>query len=84
VPVIAHMVATNLGARVIGLAMGLIFAGHWVGAAIGSFLGGQIYAAMARYDWVWLIALGLAVLAGFLSLGVPEPRGGGRPVAQPA
>lgn len=73
-PVIANLVVTNVGVRVIGLAMGLIFAGHWLGAAIGSFLGGQIYAAMARYDWVWLIALGLAVLAGLLTLGVPESR----------
>lgn len=73
-PVIANLVATNVGVRVIGLAMGLIFAGHWLGAAIGSFLGGQIYAAMARYDWVWIIALGLAVLAGLLTLGVPESR----------
>lgn len=73
-PVIANLVATNVGVRVIGLALGLIFAGHWLGAAIGSFLGGQIYAAMARYDWVWIIALGLAVLAGLLTLGVPESR----------
>lgn len=83
VPVIANIVATHLGVRVIGTAMGMIFAGHWVGAAIGSFLGGQIYAAMARYDWLWLIAFGLAVLAGALSLCVPETRGG-RPAPQPA
>jgi MFS family permease len=40
VPVTASLVASHLGLRVMGLAMGLISAGHSIGAAAGAFLGG--------------------------------------------
>ena len=71
-PPIASIVASHIGIRFVGLAMGLIFAGHWLGAALGAWLGGVFYGAFARYDEVWIAALLLALLAGFLSLCIPE------------
>ena len=30
--------------------MGLIFGGHWLGAAVGAYLGGAFYSLWARYE----------------------------------
>ena len=73
-PVIAHIIASRMGVGVIGLAMGLIFGGHWLGAAIGAYLGGAFYTLWARYDELWVVAALAVALAGCLSLFVPEDR----------
>ena len=73
-PVIANIVATHVGVRIMGLTMGLIFGGHSLGAAAGAFLGGYLFDLMATYDWVWIISLLLAFAAAFLSILIPETR----------
>ncbi len=72
IPVTASLAASHLGVRVMGLAMGLISAGHAVGGAAGAFLGGWLFDHFARYDWVWIAAVGLAGLAGLLALTLRE------------
>jgi len=72
VPVTASLVASHLGLRVMGLAMGIISAGHAAGGALGAYLGGVLFDLMARYDGLWLLALGLAVVAGLAALGIRE------------
>lgn len=74
IPVTASLAASHLGVRVMGLAMGLISAGHAVGGAAGAFLGGWLFDQFARYDWVWIAAVGLAALAGLLALTLRERR----------
>jgi len=64
IPVTASLVASHLGLRVMGLAMGLISAGHSIGAAAGAFLGGYLFDLSAHYDWVWASSVLLAVAAG--------------------
>ena len=70
VPVTASLVASHVGIRIMGLAMGLISAGHALGGAMGAFAGGYIFTATANYDLVWTgsiwLAVGAAVLALFL------------------
>lgn len=66
VPVTASLVASHIGLRVMGLAFGLISAGHQFGGALGAWLGGVLFDVYARYDWVWWSSLWLAVLAGIL------------------
>lgn len=66
VPVTASLVASHIGVRVMGLAFGLITAGHQLGGALGAYLGGVLFDLYARYDWVWWSSLWLAVLAGLL------------------
>jgi MFS family permease len=66
VPVTASLVASHIGMRVMGLAFGLISAGHQVGAALGAFFGGVLYDLYAQYDWVWQSSMWLAVFAGVL------------------
>lgn len=66
VPVTASLVASHLGLRVMGLSMGLISAGHSIGAAAGAFMGGYLFDLTMKYDWVWLSSLSLAVGAGIM------------------
>jgi predicted MFS family arabinose efflux permease len=74
VPPTAGLVASHLGIQTMGLTMGILFAGHSVGGAIGALLAGAIYDLSARYDWVWIIALALALVAAVLAWCVPEKR----------
>jgi MFS family permease len=74
VPPTASLVASHLGVRTMGFSMGLLFAGHSVGGALGALTGGSLYDLYARYDWVWLIALMLAVVASILAWSIPERR----------
>ncbi len=72
VPVTASLVASHIGVRVMGLAFGMISAGHQIGAAAGAYFGGVLFDIYARYDWVWWSSLWLAVLAGALVLMLRE------------
>ena len=72
VPVTASLVASHIGVRVMGLAFGMISAGHQIGAAAGAYFGGVLFDIYARYDWVWWSSLWLAVLAGALVLLLRE------------
>ncbi len=77
VPVTASLVASHVGIKMMGLAMGLISAGHAIGGAMGAFLGGYIFTATATYDLVWLGSIWLAVVAGLLVLFIkaqPSPK----------
>ncbi|MEX2649539.1 MAG: MFS transporter, partial [Alphaproteobacteria bacterium] len=75
VPVTASLVASHLGLRVMGLAMGILSAGHALGAALGAFLAGWLYDLFAQYLWVWAASLVLAMGAGFISFTIRERRG---------
>jgi MFS family permease len=74
VPLNAGLVADHLGLSTMGLTMGLMFAGHSIGGALGSFFGGAAYDFAASYDGVWLAGLGLAFVAAVLAWFVPESR----------
>jgi MFS family permease len=72
VPVTASLVASHLGLRVMGLSMGLISAGHSIGAAAGAFLGGYLFDLTMQYDWVWISSLALAIGAGLMVFALRE------------
>ena len=76
-PVVANIVGTHMGLRIMGLTMGLLFSLHSVGGALGSFAGGRVFDLFAQYDWMWLASFGLALLAAFLSILVHEPNRSG-------
>lgn len=80
VPVTVSLAASHLGVHVLGLAMGLIAAGHNVGGAAGAFLGGYLFDLYARYDWVWISSVWLAALAGAMVFFVRERLPGGTPL----
>ena len=68
VPVTASLVASHIGKSVMGLAFGLISAGHQIGASIGAYFGGLLYDLYMQYDWVWVSSIWLAILAGGMVL----------------
>ena len=74
VPVTASLAASHIGLRSLGLTMGLLSAGHALGAALGAEVAGVLYDMVAQYFWVWIAALGLAILAGLLSFAIGEDR----------
>lgn len=78
VPVTASLVATHIGRGVMGLAFGLISAGHQVGAAFGAYFGGVLYDLYAQYDWVWWSSVWLAVFAGVLVFLMKDKAPSGR------
>jgi predicted MFS family arabinose efflux permease len=74
VPPTASLVASHLGLRIMGLAMGLISGGHALGGALGAWAGGYLFDLFARYNEMWWLAFGTAVIAGFLVFMLRENR----------
>lgn len=74
VPPTVSLAASQLGLKVLGLAMGLITGGHALGGALGSFMGGYLFDLFARYTEMWWAAFGTAVLAGIMVYFVKEDR----------
>jgi MFS family permease len=74
VPVTASLAASHLGLKIMGLTMGLLTAGHALGAAVGSQMGGVLFDLFATYLWTWVVALITALLAGVLCFVIRENR----------
>ncbi|HEX2581693.1 MAG TPA: MFS transporter [Dongiaceae bacterium] len=72
VPVMANILASHLGTRVMGLAMGVLAMGHALGAAAGAYLGGYIFDLYARYTHIWTASIALALVAGLIVLTIRE------------
>jgi len=68
VPVTVSLVASHVGIKVMGLAMGMISAGHAIGGAMGAFLGGYVFDSTGNYDFLWTVSIWLAVGAGVMVL----------------
>jgi MFS family permease len=75
-PPTASLVASHLGVRVMGLALGIITCGHSLGGALGAFLGGYLFDLFARYAEMWWVAFGTAGLAGVMVFALRESRRG--------
>lgn len=71
-PATASIVARVMGLRIMGLTLGMLFAGHSVGAAIGAFAAGWVFDLDGRYDSVWLASIALALLAALLTIMVRD------------
>lgn len=78
-PVVASMVASHIGVRMMGLTLGLLFGAHSLGAAAGALMGGYLFDALGSYRVLWLVSLALVLLAAALTLRVTETRGGEEP-----
>jgi MFS family permease len=75
VPVVASLVASHLGLRVMGLAMGLIGMSHQMGAAAGALGGGVVFDLYNSYAGLWVASLALALVAAALSIFIrPQPK----------
>ncbi len=72
VPPTASLAAGHLGRERVGTAMGLISAGHSIGAAIGAFMGGYLFDTTGGYSWLWSSSFALALLAAAIAALVPH------------
>jgi MFS family permease len=63
VPVTASYIAARLGLRNLGLAMGILSAGHAVGGALGAWSGGLLFDLSGGYDALWTLSISLALAA---------------------
>jgi MFS family permease len=66
VPLTNGIVSQVFGIRYINTLFGFVFMGHQLGAFAGVWLGGVVFVATHSYDLMWLIAMGLGVLAAAL------------------
>lgn len=71
-PVVASLVASHLGIRVMGLSMGMLGAGHALGAAIGALAGGLVFDFYGSYSGLWVMSTAFAVLAGLIAIFIPK------------
>lgn len=73
VPVTASFIASKLGVRLLGLAMGLLSAGHAIGAATGAWLGGALFDRNGGYGGLWTSAVFFSLAAALLVVGLQDP-----------
>jgi MFS family permease len=71
VPPTASLAASHLGKARVGTAMGIISAGHSIGAALGAFAGGYLFDLTGGYAWLWSSSFGLALAAAMIAGLVP-------------
>ncbi len=72
VPLTNGTVATIFGVGNMSMLGGVVFLFHQLGAFLGGWLGGYLYDIAGSYDIVWMIAMGLSVVAALLNLPIRE------------
>ncbi len=85
VPLTNGVVAQIFGVKYLATLFGFVFFGHQVGSFFGVWLGGFLFDATGSYNSVWLIAIGLGVVAAILHWPIDDreiaraPAASGRP-----
>ena len=72
VPLTNGTVATVFGVGNMSMLGGIVFLFHQVGAFLGGWLGGYLYDATGSYRVVWIIAIGLSLVAALLNWPIRE------------
>jgi MFS family permease len=72
VPLTSGTVASIFGVKNMSMLAGITFFCHQVGAFLGGWMGGRLYDTTGSYDIVWMVAIGLGVVAALLSWPVSE------------
>jgi MFS family permease len=63
VPLTSGIVAQVFGVQYLSMLFGIVYLGHQIGAFLGGWLGGYVYDASGSYLPVWVIAVGLSIIA---------------------
>jgi sugar phosphate permease len=78
VPPTVMLVAKTFGRQNVGIVYGWVFAAHQLGAAVAAWIGGVSRDALGDYGLAFMVAGAIAILGGFLALGIrreqPAPR----------
>jgi predicted MFS family arabinose efflux permease len=78
VPLTNGIVAQVFGVRYLSMLSGFVFFSHQIGSFLGAWLGGYLFDATGSYHVVWILCIGLALIAALVNLPIDE-----RPVAAP-
>ncbi len=73
VPPTSMLTAELFGRRSVGMLFGWIFFAHQIGAGLASYVGGLVYDRTGAYDWAFISAGILGVLAAGMVLAIREP-----------
>ncbi|MCZ6607278.1 MAG: MFS transporter [Alphaproteobacteria bacterium] len=79
VPLTYGVVAKIFGPRYMATLFGFVFFSHQLGAALGVWLGGYLFAATGSYATVWWMTVALALFAALVHLPIDD-----RQVVRPA
>lgn len=79
VPVTSGLIAHIFGVKYLSTLSGIAFLFHQVGSFIGVWIGGYLFDATGSYQLMWILTIGMGVLAALINLPINE-----RPVVRPA
>ncbi len=74
VPLTSGLVVVMFGTRYMATLFGFVFVSHQVGAFIGVWMGGVLYARLGSYDLVWWLSVALGVFAALVHWPIAEQR----------
>ncbi len=72
VPLTSGIVAQIFGVRSLSTLYGFVFLSHQLGAFLGAWLGGRVFDLSGSYTGVWILAMGLGLLATLLHLPIND------------
>jgi len=84
VPPTSMLTADLFGRRSVGMLFGWIFLAHQIGAGLASYIGGAVYDRTGTYDWAFISAGLLGILAALMVLAIREPASGRTEAPRPA
>ena len=73
-PLTSGLVAALFGTRHLATLFGVVFLGHQVGAFLGIWLGGVVFARTGSYDLAWWLAVALALAAAAAHVRIRDAR----------
>jgi len=72
VPLTNGLVAQIFGVRHLSALAGIVFLSHQIGAFLGAWLAGVAFDVIGSYGVIWMISIGLAVIAALANLPIRE------------
>ena len=72
VPLTNGIIAGIFGVKHLSMLAGMVFFSHQVGSFLGAWLGGFLYERMGNYSAVWMVTIGLGLLAALINLPIDE------------
>jgi len=84
VPLTNGLVAQIFGVKYLSTLFSIVFLGHQIGSFLGGWYGGYMFDLTGSYLTVWMVAVGLSVLAAVLCLPIDERELATLPVRRPA
>ena len=72
VPVTSGLIAQVFGVKYLSTLTGIAFLFHQVGSFLGVWLGGYLFDATGSYQLMWILTIGLGVLAALINLPIND------------